>query len=251
MGSKKNVDMSSTEDTVKIVKSQDAELATDANEVNDASEEITSDSDKKQVKKVAKKVRSKKYVSKRSQIDKTKKYTVEEAVVFIKKLSYSKFAGTITLDGMVRELGKVASITLPHSTGKTVNVAIADDEVLKNIEDGNIDFDFLITTPQFMPKLAKHARVLGPKGLMPNPKNGTVTTDPKAKKKELERGTFEIKTDKKQPVIHVSVGKTSMKDDELVANIQAVLKATKGKIVSATISASMSPSVKIEVEQKE
>ncbi len=233
MGSKKNVDMSATEDKVKVVES--------AEETSEATTQIVTATPKR--------VRSKKYVSVRAQVDKTKKYTIAEALTAIKKLSYTKFDGTITLDGVVRETGKVGSVTLPHSTGKSITVAIVDDKVIAEIEAGNINFDALVTTPQFMPKLAKHARVLGPKGLMPNPKNGTVTPKPELKKAELEKGTFELKTDKKSPVIHVTIGKVSMDDKALSENIEAIFKATKGKLMSAAISATMSPGIKLQVEK--
>lgn len=244
MGSKKNVDMSSTEDKIKIVEGSVAQ--TDQSDSTDAGTEITETIVEKKVVNPTR-VRSKKYVATRSRVDKTKKYSFTEAVETVKRLSYTKFDGTITLDGVVKEVGKVASITLPHATGKSIKVAIVDDAVLAEIEAGNIDFDALITTPQYMPKLAKFARVLGPKGLMPNPKNGTVTPKPELKKAELEKGTFDLKTEKKMPVIHVSIGKVSMDDTALVENIEALMSATKGRLVSATISATMSPSVKLEI----
>jgi len=235
MGSKKNVDMSATEDKVKVIEATDAP-------VNENGEAI-----KAPKVSAPKRVRSKKYTKIRSQVDKTKKYSVADAISAIKKLSYSKFDGTITLDATVKEVGKLGSVSLPHSTGKSIKVAIVDDALLAEIEAGNIDFDALITTPQFMPKLAKHARVLGPRGLMPNPKNGTVTPKPELKKAELEKGTFDLKTEKKRPVIHVSVGKVSMDDKALAENIEALLNITKGKLQSASIAATMSPSVKLEI----
>lgn len=238
MGSKKNVDMSSTEDKVKVVASVDAH-----------SEAQTTVTEKTSATQTPKRVRSKKYVTTRSKVDKTKKYPVAEAIAAIKKLSYTKFDGTLTLDGVVKEVGKVASLTLPHATGKSIRVAIVDDALLAEIEAGTINFDALVTTPQYMPKLAKFARVLGPKGLMPNPKNGTVTPKPENKKAELEKGTFDLKTEKKNPVIHVSIGKVSMEDSELIENIEALMTITKGKLLSASLSATMSPSVKLEISK--
>ena len=235
MGSKKNVDMGSTEDKVKVVASVDAQ--------DDAQPTAAQD----KAVQSPKRARSKKYVTTRSKVDKTKKYTTLEAVTLIKKLSYTKFDGTLTLDGVVREVGKVASVTFPHATGKSIRVAIVDDALLAEIEAGTLNFDALVTAPQYMPKLAKFARVLGPKGLMPNPKNGTVTPKPENKKAELERGTFDLKTEKKTPVIHVSVGKVSMDDAALVENIETLLTIAKGKLVSASLCATMSPSVKLEL----
>lgn len=242
MGSKRgSTDMSVSEDTVKIV----TNTAVETDETL-----VSSDSATSTAKAAAKsRVRSKKYVAKRGQVDKTKIYSLEEAITTIKKLSYSKFAGTITLDGTAKEAGKIGLITLPHSTGKVVRVAIVTDEVLADIEAGKLDFDVLLTTPQYMPKLAKFARVLGPKGLMPNPKDGTVTPKPEQKKKELEKGAFELKTEKKQAVVHVTIGKTDMEDSALIENIAEVLKIGKGRIKTAVLSATMSPGVKIAVEQ--
>lgn len=236
--------MSSTEDTIKVVQAE-----TPATQQVVESEASKSEEGVEKVVKTTtpKRSRSKKYVSTRAKVDKTRKYSVTEAVATIKKLSYTKFDGTITLDGVVKEVGKVATITLPHSTGKTVRVAIVDDALLAEIEAGNINFDVLITAPQYMPKLAKFARVLGPKGLMPNPKNGTVTPKPEIKKAELEKGAFDLKSEKKTPVIHVSIGKTSMDEKALVENIDAILTAAKGRLLSASISATMSPSVKLEI----
>ena len=242
MGSKKNVDMSASETTVKVVEAVASEKQT---QVDGTQEDVKKET--KKVSKITKKVRSKKYKSSRSKVDKTKKYSITEAVALVKTLSYSKFDGTITLDGVTKETGKIGTFSLPHSTGKSIKVAIVNDLVIEKIAAGNIDFDALVTTPAFMPKLAKHARVLGPKGLMPNPKNGTVTAKPKEKKAELEKGSFDLKTQKKEPVIHVSIGKVSMDDKVLIENIKYLLEKLKDKLVQASISASMSPSVKIEV----
>ncbi len=242
MASKRNVDMSANTDTIKIVADEN-EASTEEKQ----SAEIV-EADKKVVKKAPSvRARSKRYISHRAQVDKTRMYDSFAAIELIKKLSYSKFDGTITLDGVTREVGPQATVTLPHSTGKSVRVAIASDEVIAAIEAGTIDFDVLVSSPQFMGKLAKLARTLGPKGLMPNPKNGTLTPNPEAKKKELEKGALSIKTEKKSPVIHVSIGKTTMESKNLVENLNALLVALKGRLLKASISASMSPSVKVQV----
>ena len=234
--------MSASEDVIKIVASAEAseETTTDENGVE------TPVAEQKAVTK--KNGRSKKYAQKRSLVDRTKKYTLIEAITLVKKLSYSAFAGSITLDAVVKDVGKLGTLSLPHSTGKVIRVGIVDDALLAEIETGVFNFDVLVTTPQHMPKLAKFARVLGPKGLMPNPKNGTVTPKPEQKKKELEKGAIELKTEKKAPVIHITIGKTTTGDDELIANIAEIFKVTGGKIRTATLSATMSPSVKIIVE---
>ncbi|NCS97360.1 MAG: 50S ribosomal protein L1 [Candidatus Pacebacteria bacterium] len=236
MGSKKNVDMSVNNDVVKIVE----------NTQQVVEEGKTAEADVVAAPKKEARVRSKKYVAVRSQVDKTKIYDAFSAIELVKKLSYSKFDGTITVDVVVKDTGTLGKITLPYSTGKSVKVAIVDDAVIAEIAAGNIDFDFLVTTPQFMPKLAKHARVLGPRGLMPNPKNGTVTANPEQKKSDLEKGELNIKTEKKRPVIHVSLGKVSQDTKELVENFKALMTFLTGKVVKSAVSATMSPGVKVD-----
>ncbi len=235
MGSKKNVDMSANTDTVKVVKSTTPEV------------DLNNNIEPTKKKKEHKKNRSKKYIASKARVDRTKKYSTKDAVTLIKKLSYSKFDGTVTLDAVVKETGKLGNFSLPHSTGKTIKVVIVNDAVLEDIKAGNINFDALITTPAYMPKIAKFARVLGPKGLMPNPKNGTVTAKPEVKKAELEKGSFDLKTEKKAPVIHVTIGKVSSADKDLVENINYLITALKSKLTQVSISATMSPSVKIEL----
>lgn len=227
--------MSATQDTVKVVEAPTGAQNTEAH----------AEAKTKKVKEA--RSRSAKYKAVRAQVDKTRAYDAFSAVELVKKLSYSKFDGSIVAHAVLRETGSKADLTFPHTTGRSIKVAIASDDVLKQIEDGNIDFDVLLTTPQLMPKLAKHARVLGPRGLMPNPKNGTITDNPEAKKKEFEAGKISIKTEKKAPLIHVTIGKTSMETKDLVENIQALLKAFKGKMVKMSLAASMSPGVRVEI----
>ncbi len=248
MASKRNVDMSANTDTIKIVAGTGSITEDQAVPATDPQTDDTAVAEPTVAKKApAVRARSKKYVNHRSQVDKTRLYDSFAAIELVKKLSYSKFEGTITLDGVTREVGPQTTVTLPHSTGKSIRVAIASDEVIAAVEAGNIEFDVLVSSPVFMPKLAKLARTLGPKGLMPNPKNGTLTPNPEAKKKELEKGALSIKTEKKAPVIHISIGKTSMESKELVDNLNALLMSLKGRLQKASISASMSPSVKVQV----
>lgn len=241
MGSQRNVDMNAATDKIKVVKAKG--VSADQTSGDQSTEKNTN----KKTKSKKQSARSKKYVATRSQVDKTKLYDPFAAIEMLKKLSYSKFDGTITADLLVQELGNQVNLTFPHSTGKTVNVAIASDAVIADIEAGKIEFDVLISSPEFVPKLAKHARVLGPKGLMPNPKNGTITKQPEEKKKELEAGQITLKTEKKQPVMHVSIGKVSMDTKDLVENIQALIEALGSKLLKMTLSASMSPGVKVKI----
>ena len=199
----------------------------------------------------AKKARSKRYQAVRAQLDKSKFYPVKEAVELVKKLSYSHFVGSVEAHIIVREVSSSVDLTLPHSTGKSVKVAIVDAALLAEIEAGKLDFDILLAHPEFMPKLAKLARVLGPKGLMPNPKNGTLTPNPEIKKKELEAGKFTLKTEKKAPLMHLVIGKTDMSNDQLNENIEALLKTLKGKVLKLSLSPSMGPGIKVLVEDKD
>lgn len=231
MGSKRNVDMSDNTDKVKIV------------------EEVEAGETSVEVKKAApKRVRSGKYTTARAQVDKTKTYDPFAALELVKRLSYSKFAGSVEVHGVLREAGLSATLTFPHSTGKTVRARIFDEALLEEIEAGQIDFDVLIATPADMPKLSKHARTLGPKGLMPNPKSGTLTPNPEAKLAELSAGAVTIKTEKKAPLFHTVIGKTDMDTKELLANLTALIKAFKGKMVKLSLSSTMSPGVKVDFE---
>lgn len=230
MGSKKNVDMSQSETTVKVVETP----------------EESKEQEKKTVAK-QKKQRSKKYVAARGQVDKSKAYDPFAAIELIKKLSISSFDGTIEAHAVVKKAGKSYDLQFPHSTGKTLKVAIASDAVLKKIADGNIDFDVLVASKADMPKLMKHARTLGPKDLMPNPKSGTLTEEPEAKKKELEGGKITVKTEKKAPLLHLSIGKTSMDTKKLVENLDYLMNTLKNDLVKLSVSATMSPGVRVEL----
>ncbi len=233
--------MTST-DEIKIVAAPDAESESETGEVEIVDGEAVAAVDKKPTKVSA---RSRKYYSVRSKVDKTKHYEPAVAIELIKKLSYTSFTGSLELHAVIREEGANITLSLPHSTGRTLKVAIVSDELLTSIGAGTIDFDVLVCAPQFMPKLAKFARVLGPKGLMPNPKNGTLTDNPELKKKELEGGKVTIRGEKKAPLLHMVVGKLDMDSKQLVENLEAALKALRGKAIKVSIAASMSPGVKI------
>jgi large subunit ribosomal protein L1 len=249
-GKRKTNDMSST-DEIKIVPPVDAvgPLSSVAEQTGEgaSSDGVTTDPAEKKAVTKKSHARSAKYRATRAQIDKTKKYDAFAAIELVKKLSYTKFVGTITAHAVVKEVGMTASLTLPHSSGKTVRVTIVTDDVLKDIQDGKLDFDVLVAAPQFMPKLARFAPVLGPKGLMPNPKNGTLTPNPEGAKKKLEAGTATIKTEKKAPLMHLQIGKTSMDTKQLVENLEAIMKSLSTQLVSLAIAASMSPGIKVAI----
>lgn len=193
------------------------------------------------------KARGRKYVAARSRVDKTKAYELTQAIELVKSMSYSKFDGSIEAHLVLREEGISATVTFPHTTGKKVRAAIVSEELLADLDKGIIDFDILIAKPEDMKKIAKYARVLGPKGLMPNPKSGTVTPNPEAKKAALEGGAVTVKTERKAPLAHVVVGKVSSKTEDVQANIDALLKAFANKIIRLNLTATMSPSVRVQI----
>lgn len=199
-------------------------------------------------KKVKARVRGKKYrMAKKKAPEKPLK--VAEAIALLKQIKYAGFDESVELHLNVMETGLKGEVELPHSTGKTVRVRIVDDAVLGEIEKGKLDFDILITHPSFMPKLAKYARTLGPKGLMPNPKAGTVSAQPEEVAKKFEKGTLRWKTEAKFPLIHQIIGKLSFDEKSLAENALSFLKGVgRVHIQAAYLKTTMSPSVRIDVE---
>lgn len=202
-------------------------------------------------KKIKVKVRSKRYQEVMGMVDKTKLYPLAEAISLVKKTSLTKFDGTVELHINLNplSLGEKkdfrTSVSLPHGTGKEVRVAIADDKVLAEVEAGKINFDILVAHPQMMSKLAKVARVLGPRGLMPNPKTGTVSPDPEKRANELRSGQVNIKTEPGNPIIHMGIAKVSFPDKDIADNVKAVLTAIGSKVAKVSLSSTMGPGVKV------
>ena len=212
-------------------------------EVNTESTEEVESTDKKKARKI--KVRSKKYKEAKAQVDKNKLYPVNEAIEIVKKCSYSKFDGTMELHIVVKKGNLSVQATLPHATGKVKKVEIANEKTLDNLKKGKVDFDILLATADMMPKLVPFAKLLGPKGLMPNPKKGTIIKSTKDAEK-FSGNAVTIKTEKSQPVIHTIIGKVSQNDTELKENIEAVLTAiSKKQILKTYLKSTMSPSVKM------
>jgi large subunit ribosomal protein L1 len=237
---------------------------------------------KEEIKKVKQKPRVKKYSinqkAAREMIDKSKLYGLKEAVELLPKVSKVKFDATaeihITLNIDPRQADQIVrtNSVLPAGTGKSIKIAvIAGDKeaqaaktagadmvdaeaITKEIAKEKFEFDVLIATPDKMGELGKLAKVLGPKGLMPSPKNGTVTTDPAKAVEEFKKGKVEIKNDA-NGVIHVAFGKLSFKNEDLYENAKAVVKAVasskptgvKGVFIkNMFVTASMSPSIKLD-----
>ncbi|MDO8576745.1 MAG: hypothetical protein Q7R82_00200 [Candidatus Daviesbacteria bacterium] len=223
------------------------------------------------------KPRSKKYQELSKDLDRTKTYPLAEAVEMIKKLSYSKFNGTLEAHINTAQTGIRGLVSLPYAAGRKLRiltfgpstgstplttsslgiksgtengVIIGSDEIIEEINTGKINFDIVVTTPEWMPKLAKVARILGPRGLMPNPKNGTITSPSadglKKAVQEFQAGKTEYKTEAKAPVIHLALGKLNQPNEELIANIKTLYQTIgKSRIKKISLSPTMGPSVKV------
>ena len=223
--------------------------------------------------------KSKKYVEAASKVDKNTLYTKEEAIKLVKETSTSKFDGSVelalrlNLDTKKADQQLRGAIVLPKGTGKTKKVLViakgeaakaateagadyvGDTDMLDKIQKENwFDFDVMIATPDMMPALGKIGRVLGPKGLMPNPKTGTVTVDTKKAVEEVKKGRVEYRTDSYGNV-HVPIGKVSFKEEDLLANLNAfvsMIVKSKPSVVKGTyiknisVAPTMGPGVRID-----
>lgn len=190
-------------------------------------------------------VRSKKYQELKAQIS-AKELPLSEALEILEKLQRKTFDETVELHLNTKPERISVETSLPHGTGKALKVAVANDELIEQVEKGKVDFDILLAIPSMMPKLAKVAKVLGPRGLMPNPKNGTITNDPKEAMKKYESGLIFVKTEGKAPVAHIAVGKVSFGPKKLSENIQAVLSSVKKENISkAVLKSTQSPAIKL------
>ena len=191
---------------------------------------------------------SQKYQALSDQFDKTKVYSLKEALELLEKLQRKSFDETVELHLNTFTSGISGQITLPHGTGKVTRVAIATDEIIAEVEKGVINFDVLVAEPTMMAKLAKIAKVLGPRGLMPNPKNGTITPKPEEVAKKYAGGQINFRTEAKAPIMHLTVGKMSFGPEKLTANIEALIAAIKkSNIVNVTLKSTMSPGLKIKI----
>ncbi len=183
-------------------------------------------------------------------VEHLKSYQLSEALELVKKTSYTAFDGALDVHVRLAAAKKSddnvrGTVTLPHGTGKEKRVVIIDEPMIEKIEKGWLDFDIAVTTPEMMPKLAKLAKVLGPKGLMPNPKSGTVSTEPEKIAQELKVGRVEFKADSLGN-IHQSIGRVSWDDAKLIENFQVFIAALpKSRLKSVTIAPTMGPGVKV------
>ena len=222
--------------------------------------------------------RGKNYSKAVEKLEKGKVYNLTDAIKLAIETSPVKFDATVEMhfrlgvDPRQADQNIRATVTLPAGTGKTVRVAVfapldvakaakaagadiaEDEEFTKRLDKEQLDFDVLISTPQYMPKLGKYARLLGPKGLMPNPKAGTVTTDIEKAVKEAKAGKIEYRVDK-QAIIHVGLGKVSFGADKIAENVNAFIESLKAQkpasikgqyVKSVFISTTMGPSIQVE-----
>jgi large subunit ribosomal protein L1 len=200
------------------------------------------------VKKTKKAPHSQSYQKLTAILDRSKKYKLADGLSLLEKLIRSKFDETVELHINTVETGVSGNIVLPHGTGKEIRVAIASDDLLAKVSMGKIDFDILLAKPEMMPKLARVAKILGPKGLMPNPKNATLVKDPEKAALEFKKGQINFRTELKAPIMHLIVGKMSFGTKKLEENIQALINAIKReKIRNVTLKSTMSPGIKLEI----
>jgi len=204
---------------------------------------------------------------------------LQEAIQVLKETATAKFVETVELHANLNIDPKYAdqqlrtTVTLPNGVGKIVKIAVltneanltianengadivGSDDLIQEISQGNLNFDLLLATPDMMPKLAKLGRVLGPKGLMPSPKSGTVTTTLADTLSEFKKGKFEYKADK-TGIVHVSFGKSDFSNNQLLENLQALYKSieqnrpagVKGKYFkNLYICTSMGPSLQLDL----
>lgn len=212
-----------------------------------AGETVEANVEKKGGEKRQPKKRSSKYTSARVKVDRAKFYSLDEAVKLAQETSYSKFDGSIEMHMVIRKSKLLVTTKLPFSTGKSKRIEVASEATIKKLQAGKVDFDVLLAKAEMMPKLVPFAKILGPKGMMPNPKNGTlIKSEDDAKKFSADSVT--VKTEKSQPVVHVVIGKVSQKAEEIVKNAEAVFSVIGPKqVIKASFSASMGPGVKVKI----
>lgn len=192
-----------------------------------------------------KKTRGKRYLAVKKLVDPKKNYPLSQAISLVKKVSLSRFNGSVDVHLVVKKEGIKGEVEFPYPTGKSPKIRVADEQLLKELEKGKINFTLLIAHPSMMGKLTKYAKLLGPRGLMPNPKAGTITDKPEEVAKKLEKKT-PFKTENKAPLIHLSIGKVNQPQEELEKNFKALVMAVGLKnIKKAVIAPTMGPGIKI------
>ncbi|MDP2874313.1 MAG: 50S ribosomal protein L1 [bacterium] len=224
---------------------------------------------------------SKKYRHFQSKIDSKRSYSLSEAIKLLKEGNYAKFDASVDVhlslgfDQKKAEQPLRFTVKLPHGTGRERRILLFSDvttegvtilgteETIKKIASGelkpNKDFDVVIATPNWMIKLAKVAKILGPQGLMPSPKTNTVTNDPEKTVQDLKKGSITVKPEPNAPVIHATVGRISFTQTQLQENLETFLKAVqvnkpakiKGSYLKkVVIATTMSPGIRLSIDNK-
>ena len=211
-------------------------------------------------------------------VEKDKTYSLQEALELATKTNPAKFDASVELhvrlgvDPRQADQNIRATVSLPHGTGKTVRVAVfapeaehaaakkagadvvGDEDFLKQLEKEELNFDILVSTPQYMPKLGKYARLLGPRGLMPNPKSGTVSANVARAVEEAKAGRVEYRVDK-QAIVHIGIGKVSFGTEKLLQNATAFVDSLKSQkpaslkgayVKSTNVATTMGPGIKVD-----
>ncbi|OYX43490.1 50S ribosomal protein L1 [Candidatus Saccharibacteria bacterium 32-49-12] len=222
--------------------------------------------------------RGKNYRQVAEKVNSQQSYSLDEAIKLAVETNPSKFDASVevhvrlNVDPRQADQNIRSTVSLPNGTGKTIRVAvfapeadhaaakkagadvIGDEAILAQLDKETVDFDVLIATPQYMPRLGKYARLLGPRGLMPNPKSGTVATDVAKAVTEAKAGKVEYRVDK-QAIVHLSIGKVSFGADKLIENARAFFdsltnqKPTSlkgGYVKTIAVSTTMGPGIKVE-----
>ena len=201
--------------------------------------------EEKKKKKKEKKVRGKRYQDFKKLL-KQKSYSLKEALELLKKAPLGKLNGTLEAHLNVVTKGLSGKVSLPHFQAKVKKVVVFDEIVAATIKSGKIDFDILLATPADMPKILPLAKILGPKGLMPNPKNGTLVPDPQKAIVNFSDNALHFETEKDSPIIHTVFGKVNQPIEELEANFTALITAINSKnIKKIVIKSTMSPGIRI------
>ncbi len=265
-------------------RSAKAQAEAEAKEAKEARKELTAEEQAEAAarpKQLAKPTRprlerqGKKFQAVAKLVDKDKTYSLKEAVALAQKTNPAKFDASVevhinlSVDPRHADQNIRDNLVLPAGTGKKIRVAVFDDEkvegadlqgvetITQALEKGEMNFDILIATPTQMAKLGKFARALGPRGLMPNPKSGTVTTDVAKAVREAKAGRVEYRVDS-TGIVHMPVGKVSFKADDLQKNIQAVFTSVKGNkpasvkgtyVKAVNLSTTMGPAIPVTISE--
>lgn len=207
--------------------------------------------------------RGKRYQEAISRFDQSRSYPLPDAVRLVKQTSVTRFPATVEVHLNLKKDQREfqGTVKLPHGTGKEKKILvfgpqgkgadlIGDEKLIAQISSGQLpNVDVILATPEWMPKLAKIAKFLGPKGLMPNPKAGTVTKDPEQEIKKIRQGYTGYRTEPKTPIIHFGVGRTDWEETKLVENLGALLDAIGlVRVAKLTLSATMGPGIKVVLE---